>query len=78
MEINTMISILATIIRTTMSLFLAEAVSQLKWSWFTRDRPLKDLSDFDSCSRGPLGAVQLLVAPHLWYADVAVTLPIQN
>lgn len=32
----------------------------LKWAWYSRSRPLDDLSKFDLASRGPWGAVRLL------------------
>lgn len=35
-------------------------LGQLKWAWYSRSRPLDDLSKFDLASRGPWGAVRLL------------------
>lgn len=32
-------------------------ISQLKWVWFRRPRPLMDLSAFDMASRGPWGSI---------------------
>ena len=33
---------------------------QLKWRWFRKDRPLDDVAQYDSASRGPLGSTTLL------------------
>jgi hypothetical protein len=58
--INAFVSFFSTLIRVSMSLPLAEAISQLKWIWFERGRELHDFQSFDSASRGPLGSFQLL------------------
>jgi hypothetical protein len=43
-----------------MLLITAEGLSQLKWAWFKRRRPLQDLTRYDRASRGPLGSLLLL------------------
>jgi len=58
--INAFVSFFSTLTRVSMSLPLAEAISQLKWIWFERGRELHDFQSFDSASRGPLGSLQLL------------------
>jgi hypothetical protein len=58
--INAFVSFFSTLTRVSMSLPLAEAISQLKWIWFNRGRELHDFQSFDSASRGPLGSFQLL------------------
>lgn len=35
-------------------------ISQLKWLWFKSPRPLMDMEEFDSATRGPWGALLLL------------------
>lgn len=63
-NLNTLIALLATIMRAVMLVAVCEVLSQLKWSWFSRPRPLSDLQRFDRASRGAYGSVQLLfVAP---------------
>jgi Protein of unknown function (DUF3176) len=43
-----------------MLLVAAEGLSQLKWRWYDRASPLKDLLTYDDASRGPWGALTLL------------------
>ncbi|KAK8109248.1 hypothetical protein PG984_015049 [Apiospora sp. TS-2023a] len=61
-SINTIVSILSTILKASAVLILAEGISHLKWDWFQQYRPLHDLAVFDKASRGPLGCLQLLTA----------------
>ena len=35
-------------------------LGQLKWRWFREGRPLHDVAQYDSASRGPLGSTSLL------------------
>lgn len=39
----------------------ALGISELKWSWFRNPRSLMDLDKMDSASRGPWGALCLLM-----------------
>ncbi|KAK0718033.1 hypothetical protein B0T26DRAFT_644845 [Lasiosphaeria miniovina] len=39
---------------------VAECLSQWKWNWFQRERPLIDFQTFDSASRGVMGSVLLM------------------
>jgi hypothetical protein len=61
--INATISLLTLVAKSSMILATAQAISQLKWSWFTqsRKRRFNDLQIFDNASRGPLGSLELLV-----------------
>ncbi|KAF1990951.1 hypothetical protein K402DRAFT_167875 [Aulographum hederae CBS 113979] len=59
---NSLIAILATLTHATMLLPLASCLSQLKWLHFAVPDTLDRLELFDSASRGPYGAVQLLFA----------------
>ena len=61
--INSMVSVLNTVAKSTMLLVATQAVSQLKWLWFYQpDRqPLSHIQIFDDASRGPLGAVTFLI-----------------
>jgi len=60
LSINTLIAIFTTILKATMLIITAEGLSQLKWVWFSRPRPLQDLTRYDMASRGPWGALRLL------------------
>ena len=62
MSINTIVSILSTILKASAALILAEGISHLKWNFFQQYRLLNDLANFDKASRGPLGCLQLLTA----------------
>lgn len=63
-NLNTLIALLATIMRASMLVAVAEVIGQLKWAWFTTGRPLTHLQVFDRASRGVWGSLQLLfVAP---------------
>ncbi|KAI9148362.1 hypothetical protein HJFPF1_12193 [Paramyrothecium foliicola] len=61
LTLNTLVAVLATLCRTTITVPVAEAISQLKWNWFVaKQRSLKDLHLFDQASRGPWGSIILL------------------
>ena len=54
------LAFLSTIMRATMLLPVATAVSQLKWSWFRSSRRLIDLERFDEAARGIFGSAKLM------------------
>ncbi len=60
LSINSLISVYIVILKAAMLLVAAEGLSQLKWTWFGRNRPLKDLLSFDDASRGPWGSLNLI------------------
>jgi hypothetical protein len=64
-NLNTLISFLADILRAALLLIVAEIISQGKWDWFAnRPRRLTDLQKFEDASRSVLGSFRLLfVAP---------------
>lgn len=65
--INSIISILVTLIKAMVVVPLAEGLSQLKWSWFEeRERSLEDLVTFDEASRGIWGASKLVLFIKPW------------
>ncbi|ORY63262.1 uncharacterized protein BCR38DRAFT_436349 [Pseudomassariella vexata] len=59
-NLNSLIAILSTICRATMLVVIAEVISQLKWIWFDKIRPLGDLEMLDRASRGFWGSLRLL------------------
>jgi hypothetical protein len=60
--LNTYISVLSGIAKYTLAVPVDEALGQLKWHWFARaPRPLLDFERFDDASRGPFGALALLL-----------------
>jgi hypothetical protein len=70
-ELNAIISILATAAKGALLLPVAEAISQHKWLWFRRSqRKLQDIETFDNASRGPWGALTMLLKINIRYAKV--------
>lgn len=62
LQLNTIVSILATIAKSSFLLPVAECISQTKWIHFQGVHHLKTLQTIDDASRGPLGAVQILAS----------------
>jgi hypothetical protein len=52
LNINSLVAIFATLLRVLPLFPLAQVISQEKWLWFQRPRPLRHLDDFDLGSRG--------------------------
>jgi Protein of unknown function (DUF3176) len=59
--VNTYVSFFAKIAECTMLVAVNESISQLKWLWFREPRTLQDIQLFDDASRGPFGAVRLMI-----------------
>ncbi|KAE8160024.1 hypothetical protein BDV40DRAFT_271561 [Aspergillus tamarii] len=59
--LNAVISLLTTLMKAAMAFPITEALSQLKWSWFSRGNKLSDLAMLDAASRGPFGAALVLL-----------------
>ena len=59
-SINSLLAIIVVAMKAAMLLITAEGLSQLKWAWFKRRRPLQDLTRYDRASRGPWGSLLLL------------------
>ncbi|KAE8385910.1 hypothetical protein BDV23DRAFT_164216 [Aspergillus alliaceus] len=59
--LNAVISLLTTLMKAAMAFPITEALSQLKWSWFSRGNQLSDLALLDAASRGAIGAVLVLL-----------------
>ncbi|KAI0426603.1 hypothetical protein F5Y09DRAFT_351077 [Xylaria sp. FL1042] len=64
---NSVISILATIMKTTVLLSVSACLGQLKWHHFSTPRQLSDLEAFDEASRGPWGSFLFLLQCHRWF-----------
>ncbi|KAH8674232.1 hypothetical protein BX600DRAFT_509418 [Xylariales sp. PMI_506] len=76
-SINALVSIYSIILKAAMMVAVAESLSQLKWSWYTRPRPLSDISAFDRASRGLWGSLKLMVrlrGMHLASFGAAITI----
>ena len=66
LSVNAILSVLVTVMKGATGITIAECLSQLKWSWFKRQRKLGDLETFDEASRGAWGAAILLITPRRW------------
>ena len=63
MNLNAIVAILATASKSSLLCAVTGVISQLKWTWFqVRGRRLHDIQTFDDASRGPIGAVALLIS----------------
>ncbi|KAJ8113871.1 hypothetical protein OPT61_g4102 [Boeremia exigua] len=61
LNLNALLALLSTILRAALVIIIAQVISQRKWDWFAgAARPISDLQQFDSGSRGSLGALLLL------------------
>lgn len=63
LTLNAFVSVLSRVAGAALLLPVAEALGQLKWSWFIRGESKKmwDFEMFDNASRGPWGAFLLLI-----------------
>ncbi|KAJ4395734.1 hypothetical protein N0V91_010640 [Didymella pomorum] len=59
---NALLAIMSTILRAMLVVVVSQIISQRKWEWFaaSHERPLIHLQQFDSGSRGSMGALSLL------------------
>jgi hypothetical protein len=59
---NTVIALFSTLSKSAILLVITACISQLKWIYFgRRGHSMLDLQTFDDASRGPLGAISLIV-----------------
>ncbi|WQF90404.1 hypothetical protein CDEST_15418 [Colletotrichum destructivum] len=72
-NLNALLAFLSTILRAMLVVVVSQVISQRKWDWYSRERarPLSDFQQFDSGSRGSLGAL-LLIPTILWKDLVAL------
>ncbi|KAI4093135.1 MAG: hypothetical protein LQ344_003118 [Seirophora lacunosa] len=75
--INSVISLLSAIGKLCVMAAVGSAINQCKWLWYrqAKSRRLRDLQLFDDASRGPWGAIQLLIslrARHLAFLGALV------
>lgn len=62
LNLNAIISVCAIVAQTTMLIPIAQGISQLKWQWFHDGHALSTMQLFDDASRGPWGALRLLLS----------------
>ena len=67
-SLNTVLSVLATVMKGAMMLPVGSCLGQLKWAWYYREkRALQNFQVFDEASRGPFGATKLLYVLRFWH-----------
>ena len=59
-SLNTIISLLAVVSRTTLMFPVMSCISQWKWTHFERQQPLRDMDIYDEASRGGFGGLGLI------------------
>lgn len=62
--LNAILSIVSAVFRSSLLVPVAQTISQSSWIWYMQPRPLRDLTFYDSASRGPLGSIRLLCRLH--------------
>lgn len=66
-QLNTIVSLLATLSKASMLLAVTAAIGQSKWVWYSHEvsqstrKQLQHAQIFDDASRGPLGALTMLI-----------------
>lgn len=63
-SINSVLAILALIIKSCNILTLAEGLSQLKWEYFKTPQQIRYMIAYDAASRGPWGCIRLVFSSH--------------
>ncbi|KAH7179046.1 uncharacterized protein B0J16DRAFT_386867 [Fusarium flagelliforme] len=77
--LNTLISVLATILRVAIAFVMFEILSQLKWEWLTTCfRPVYHAQLFNAASRGVYGSLRLLptIIRHEPFAVAAIVIAV--
>ncbi|KAF4876379.1 hypothetical protein CGCSCA1_v004541 [Colletotrichum siamense] len=58
--INALIAVFSAILKACLMMPIAEGLSQLKWLWYEKPRPMKHIAQWDMASRGPWGSLLLI------------------
>lgn len=61
LNINSLVAIFSSISKAALLLSVSECIGELKWIWFGKPQRVSDFDRFDSASRGPWGALLLLL-----------------
>ncbi|KAF2033853.1 hypothetical protein EK21DRAFT_34179, partial [Setomelanomma holmii] len=59
LNLNTIVAILATLMRSSLVVVVEGILSQMKWTWHRRPHAVSDMACLDEASRGPLGSLLL-------------------
>lgn len=66
LTLNTLINVVSQIAQTAVFVPVAASISQMKWIWHSRTRPVGEMEDFDKASRGPLDSLWLVAKHPRW------------
>ena len=64
--INALINVLSQTAQTALLIPVSSSISQLKWIWFRKRRPLNNVEHFDAASRQPLDSLALVWRHPRW------------
>lgn len=59
-SVNTLNAVYGVILKSTMVVVVSAGLSQLKWAWHQKSRPLRDIEYWDQASRGAWGSLLLI------------------
>lgn len=66
LRFNTFISGVSQVAQSALFVPVAASISQLKWIWYSKSRPVGELEPFDKASRGPMYSLLLIVKHPRW------------
>ncbi len=64
LSINSLFSIYVVVLKAAMLTVLGSGINHLKWSWFSRARPLRDLATYSDVLTNTTGSLWLLIQLH--------------
>jgi hypothetical protein len=66
LSLNTVINVVSQIAQTAVFVPVAASISQMKWIWYSKIRPVGEMEDFDKASRGPMDSLWLITKHPKW------------
>lgn len=66
LSLNTFINVVSQIAQTAVFVPVAASISQLKWIWYSKSRPVGEMEAFDKASRGPIDSLWLIAKHPKW------------
>lgn len=66
LSLNTLINVVSQIAQTAVFVPVAASISQMKWIWYSKSKPVEEIEDFDKASRGPMDSLWLITKHPKW------------
>lgn len=66
LSLNTLINVVSQIAQTALFVPVAASISQMKWIWYSKIRPVGEMENFDKASRGPMDSLWLITKHPKW------------